>query len=235
MTPGRTIVVTGVGRTGQVGEAIARAFAADGATLFLIARSLEDAEARAADLRSDGAVAWPFACDLTDAGAVARVAQEVLEKGGGIDALINVAGGFAMSGPVATSEPTVLSGQIALNLTTCYNATRAFLPCLRKSRGSVVFFASASALPGARVKEMSAYAIAKSGVIALMRAVAQEERGNGVRSNAVAPGSIRTATNLAAMDPATKYVERESVAAVVRFLCSDAAANVSGQVFELSP
>jgi NAD(P)-dependent dehydrogenase (short-subunit alcohol dehydrogenase family) len=235
MTPGRTVVVTGVGRAGQVGEAIAAAFAADGAALVLIARALEDAQARADELRRGGRVAHPFACDLTDHAAVADVAAQVGRLSDRVDALINVAGGFAMSGPVASSDPAALANQIAINVTTAYCATRAFLPALRSGRGSIVYFSSASALPGGRVKEMSAYAIAKSGVIALMRAVAQEERANGVRANAVAPTAIRTTTNLASMDAASKFVERESLAAVVRFLCSGAAANVSGQVFELAP
>jgi NAD(P)-dependent dehydrogenase (short-subunit alcohol dehydrogenase family) len=235
MTSARSVVVTGVGKAGQVGEAIAAAFAADHAVISLIARSEADANARADELRARGHQVHAFACDLTSGDAVAAVASAVRAKAGRVDALINVAGGFAMSGPVASSDPAILSQQIAINVTTAYNASRAFLPSLREAKGSLVYFASASALPGARVKEMSAYAIAKSGVIALMRSVAQEERAHGVRSNAVAPTAIRTASNLATMDPGAKYVEREAVAAVVRFLCSDAATNVSGQVFELAP
>jgi NAD(P)-dependent dehydrogenase (short-subunit alcohol dehydrogenase family) len=80
---------------------------------------------------------------------------------------------------------------------------------------------------------MSAYAAAKSGVLALMRAVAAEERARGVRANAVAPTAIRTRDNLEAMGEGVRYVERESVADVVLWLCSPAARNVSGQVFKL--
>jgi NAD(P)-dependent dehydrogenase (short-subunit alcohol dehydrogenase family) len=231
----RSVVVTGVGRAGQVGEAVALAFAEEGAVLSLIARSLDDAQARAAGLTARGFSATGYACDLTDAAAVAATARSITVAAGGVDVLVNVAGGFAMSGPVATSDASVLASQFAINVSTAYHATRAFLPALRESRGAVIFFASAAALPGARVKEMSAYAIAKSGVVTLMRAVAQEERANGVRANAVAPTAIRTATNLESMAPDAKYVEREAVAAVVRYLASDDAANVTGQVFELAP
>jgi NAD(P)-dependent dehydrogenase (short-subunit alcohol dehydrogenase family) len=231
----RSVVVTGVGRAGQVGEAVALAFAEEGAMLSLIARSLDDAQARAAGLTARGFSATGYACDLTDAAAVAATARSITVAAGGVDVLVNVAGGFAMSGPVVTSDASVLASQFAINVSTAYHATRAFLPALRESRGAVIFFASAAALPGARVKEMSAYAIAKSGVVTLMRAVAQEERANGVRANAVAPTAIRTATNLESMAPDAKYVEREAVAAVVRYLASDDAANVTGQVFELAP
>jgi NAD(P)-dependent dehydrogenase (short-subunit alcohol dehydrogenase family) len=231
----RSVVVTGVGRAGQVGDAVALAFAAEGAVVSLVARSLDDSRARTAELTASGYAARAYACDLTNASAVDAVARSVSADAGGVDVLVNVAGGFAMSGPVATSDAMVLARQLAINVTTAYNATRAFLPAIREARGAVVFFASAAALPGARVKEMSAYAIAKSGVVTLMRAVAQEERANGVRSNAVAPTAIRTATNLESMPADAKYVEREAVAAVVRYLCSVDAANITGQVFELAP
>ena len=84
---------------------------------------------------------------------------------------------------------------------------RAF-PLARKRQGSIVFFASAAALPGARIAEMSAYAASKAGVVTLMRAIAQEERDTVCASNALAPTSIRTATNLEAMGTSTRYVER---------------------------
>lgn len=231
----RSVVVTGVGRAGQVGETVALAFAAEGAVVSLIARSIDDARARAAELKVAGYSAAAYACDLTDAAAVDGVARAIVSTAGGVDVLVNVAGGFAMSGPVASSDATVLPKQLSINVTTAYNATRAFLPAIRAARGAVVFFASAAALPGARVKEMSAYAISKAGVVTLMRAVAQEERANGVRANAVAPTAIRTATNLESMPPDAKYVEREAVAAVVRYLASDDATSVTGQVFELTP
>jgi NAD(P)-dependent dehydrogenase (short-subunit alcohol dehydrogenase family) len=98
----------------------------------------------------------------------------------------------------------------------------------------VVFFSSAAALPGGRVGEMSAYAVSKAGVITLMRAVAQEERGTGVRSNALAPTAIRTAANIETMGQDARYVEREEVADAVYFLCfSSAARSITGQVVQL--
>jgi NAD(P)-dependent dehydrogenase (short-subunit alcohol dehydrogenase family) len=80
---------------------------------------------------------------------------------------------------------------------------------------------------------MSAYAVSKSGVIALMRAVAQEEARNGVRANAVAPTSIRTAANLESMGTDASYVDRSDVASTVLWLCSDEASAVTGQIVKL--
>ncbi|HET7459013.1 MAG TPA: SDR family oxidoreductase [Gemmatimonadaceae bacterium] len=246
------VALTGVGREGQVGEVVARAFADRGARLALLDVNADAVRARAAAIVARGGDARAYPCDLTDADAVRRVADEVAawsaQAGGtGVRALVNVAGGFAASGPVADSDVAVLHRQIAINLTTAYCATRAFLPALRTAatsgggdRGdaSVVFFASAAALPGASggAASLSAYVAAKSGVLALMRAVAEEERDRGVRANALAPTVIRTGDNLRAMGDdrgGVRYVERESVADAVVFLCSPAARNVTGQVLKL--
>lgn len=139
-----------------------------------------------------------------------------------------------MSGPVGESDVTVWRRQFDINLTTAYLATRAFLPQIRTTRGAIVYFASAAVLPGGNTGGMSAYVAAKSGVLALARAVAEEERDAGVRANAIAPTSIRTAENLRTMSPTAEYVEREEVAATVLFLCSEAASAVTGQVLRLA-
>ena len=231
----RSVVVTGVARPGQLGDIIARAFASAGDRVSVVGRSLADTTNRAADMRSDGSDVHAFAADLADPAATAGLAAEIVATAGGVDVLVNVAGGFAMSGPVAESDPAVWQQQLAINLGTAYATTRAFLPALRRSHGAVVFVASAAALPAARVKNMAAYAIAKGGVVTLMRAVAQEERANGVRANAVAPGTIRTRDNIASMPADTRFVEPESIAAAIIFLSSSAATQVTGQLVELTP
>lgn len=233
----RSVVVTGVGRAAQLGEAIAAAFALDGARVAIVARSRAVANERADALRERGLDVHPYACDLADAAAAVAVAREIDADAGGVHALINAAGGFAPSGPVIESDPAVLHAQFSINVATAFAATRAFLPSLRRNRGAVLFFSSAAALPGGRVRELSAYAMAKSGVITLMRAVAQEERGagTGVRANAIAPGAVRTASNVASMAPGTRFVEPDAVASLAVFLCSPAATHVTGQVIELTP
>ena len=232
---GRTIVLTGVGREGQVGEVIARAFADEGATLVLVGHGIDEANARAADLRSAGGAAHPEACDLTDPGAVAALAERVAQQHNHrVDAVVHAAGGFAMSGSVADSDLDVWRRQLDINLTTAYLTTRAFLPLLRATRGSLVLFASASALPGEKVADMSAYVVAKTGVTVLARAVAQEERDTGVRANAIAPTAIRTAKNLSTMGSKTRYVEREDVARAALFLCADESRAITGQILRLA-
>jgi NAD(P)-dependent dehydrogenase (short-subunit alcohol dehydrogenase family) len=192
-----------------------------------------DVQSRADDLGSTGARVLARTCDLTDVDQTTAAADFVRERAGaGVQALIVLAGGFAVSGPVAESDPAVWHRQIDINATSAYLTTRAFLPLVRNARGSIVYFASAAALPGAKTANVSAYAVAKAGVLALMQTVAQEEKATGVRANALAPTAIRTASNVAAMGTDVSYVERETVADWVAFLCAPTSA-VSGQVIRL--
>jgi len=220
---------------GQVGEAVAGAFADLGASLVLVDRTAENVEARASDLVAAGKSARGYGCDLSRADDLAALAERVQrEHGSRLAALVHMAGGFAMSGAVAESSVDVWNRQITINLTTAYLTSRAFLPMLRAGKGALVFFASEAALPGKAGSNRSAYAVAKSGVVSLMQSIAAEERANGVRANAVAPTSIRTAANVAAMGENVRYVEREEVAAAVTFLCSENASAITGQVVLLS-
>ncbi len=235
MFTGSTVLLTGVGAEGQVGEIVAQAFADLGASLVLVDRTASNVEARAAAIVASGHDARGYVCDLTDGNAVAALVEQVrANHGGALHALVHMAGGFAMSGPVAESSVEVWNRQLAINLTTAFLTTRAFIPMLRAASGAIVLFASEAALPGSSNAERSAYAVAKSGVVTLMRAIAAEERTHGVRANAVAPISIRTAANVAAMGNDARYIERDQVAAAVTFLCSSAASAVSGSVLPLS-
>ena len=238
MTPGEMdgalAVITGVGRRGQVGEAVARSFASLGAQLALIDRDAGEVAARAEELRHLGFTATAYPCDLTDALALGAVAQDIADAHpGGVRALVCLAGGWAPGANVADTLPESWHRLFAINLTTAYLTTRAFLPLVRQARGAIVFFASAAALPGAKVGGAAAYTAAKAGVVTLMRAVAAEEQANGVRANALAPTSIRTASNVASMGGDASFVERETVANWVTLLCSSAANAVNGQVVKL--
>ena len=229
----KVVLVTGIGREGQVGEVVASTLADAGAAIVAVDLLADAAQARADALLSRGARAEAYSCDLTNESAVQKLAGAVASSHGGrLDAVVHLAGGFAMAS-VADSALDVWQRQIALNLTTAALTTRAFLPLLRKARGTLVYFGSAAALPGASAKNMAAYVTAKSGVLTLMRAVAEEERANGVRANAVAPTSIRTTANEQSMGSDAAFVEREDVARVVLWLCSDASKPVTGQVVPL--
>jgi NAD(P)-dependent dehydrogenase (short-subunit alcohol dehydrogenase family) len=227
-------LITGVGAKGQVGEAVAVALAERGDTVLLVSRETAEVHSRARELAASGFPAHGYGCDLADAGAVSRLADQIRsEHGRKLDALVNLAGGFAASGPLAESDPAAFERMIRINYTTAYLTTRAFLPDLVAARGSIVFFASEAVLEGARAGGIAAYVAAKSAVVALMRSVADEGRPMGVRANALAPGSIRTTANEASMGADTRYVERVDVASTVMFLCSPEARAITGQVIRL--
>ncbi|HEX7122575.1 MAG TPA: SDR family oxidoreductase [Gemmatimonadaceae bacterium] len=231
---GTVALVTGVGRAGQAGETVAQAFADLGAVICIVSRDPQQVADRTAALRGRGATAHGFACDLTDPAAVADLVAQVTPLApDGIASLVNLAGGYASDGTVAETAAASWQHMFSINLTTAFVCTRAFLPLVRRAQGSIVFFSSAAALPGATVSGMAAYAAAKSGVITLMRAVAAEEREAGVRANAIAPTSIRTESNLKAMGERARYVSREAVADWVLWLCSPRSRPLTGQVFRL--
>jgi 3-oxoacyl-[acyl-carrier protein] reductase len=230
---GKTVVITGVGRAGQVGEALAAAFGAEGARLALLDVQGDEAHARAATLKGEGIDAFAVACDLTDAEATRAAAAHVGQAFTHVDALVCVAGGFAMSGDLAEADPAIFHRQVAINLTTAWMATRAFLPLVRASKGAITYFTSAAALPGGRSAGMSAYVAAKAGVLSLMQTVAQEEQPHGVRANALAPTAIRTAANVASMGDDFAYVEREEVARTILWLSGDEGRRITGQVLRL--
>jgi NAD(P)-dependent dehydrogenase (short-subunit alcohol dehydrogenase family) len=227
-------LITGVGSKGQVGEAVAAALARRGDTVLLVSRSEDEVEARARDVSATGGTAKGYGCDLSDPREVERLAKRVRDDHGDrLDALVNLAGGFGTSGPIAESDPSAFGRLFAINARTAYLATRAFFPYVRKTSGAIVFFASEVVLEGSRTSGVSAYAVAKSSVVALMRSVADEGREFGVRANALAPGAIRTGSNEASMGRDARYIEREDVASAVAFLCSPEAKAITGQVIRL--
>lgn len=236
---GKLVVITGVGRAGQVGEAIALGFAKRGATLALLDIQPDEVNARAAALTAQGYAATAHVANLADAESAQRASEEVFAQthaqfDRAVHAVICVAGGFGATGPLDESDPAQWHRQFMINLDTAYGATKAFLPALRKGRGALVYFGSVAALPGGNPSGLAAYAAAKSGVMTLMQAVARQERTNGVRANAIAPTQVRTAANIDSMGDDKAYVERDSVADVAAFLVSPLARNISGQVITLA-
>lgn len=235
MTAQRKILLTGVGRRGQVGEAVAEAFARAGDHVILVDRDADAAGERAQAITASGGSASAFAANLADAADVERLAQAIRDaEGDRLDALVHLAGGWGPGSRVERLDPAHWERMLTINLTTAAYTAGTFLPMVRAGRGALVFFASEAALPGARVAGMAAYAVAKQGVVTLMRAIAQEEQEHGVRANALAPAAIRTASNEKDMPAGSPWVERDEVAAAVRWLCSAEASAVSGELIRLA-
>ena len=166
--------------------------------------------------------------DLTDPEAARTALDQVVAQLGRIDALANIAGGFAWQ-TVEDGDPSAWARQHALNVTTALHATRAALPALKTAPdGRIVNVGSAAAIkPGAG---MGAYGAAKLGVHALTQSLAEELKATSVTVNAVLPSIIDTLQNRKDMpdaDPAA-WVAPKDLAAVILFLASPASRAMTG-------
>lgn len=183
-------VVTG-GSDG-IGLGIAAAFAAEGAELWLVARDAEKLDKAAEKLRSlDVAAIHATPLDLTDRASPARLAEEISRKWDRLDVLVNNAG-MARFTPFAEVSHEEMLTQVQLNLITPWTLTQQLLPLLTEAAGNVINISSTSAhrlIPG---RPASVYAMTKGGINSLTKALALELGPQGVRVNAIAPGTVKT-------------------------------------------
>jgi NAD(P)-dependent dehydrogenase (short-subunit alcohol dehydrogenase family) len=218
----RVVVVTGA--FGALGGAVARAFAARGARLVLVDLAPAPAGAPAGvgvDALLLGGV------DLADLEQTRGAMAAAVERCGGIDVLVNVAGGFHWErledGEVATWDRLY-----AMNLRTAVVCCKAALPALLARGGSIVNVGAGAAARAAA--GMGPYAASKAGVQRLTESLAEEVKDRGVRVNAVLPGVIDTPRNRTDMPDAdfARWMRPEAIAEVIAFLASDAAGAVTG-------
>lgn len=243
---GRGALVTGGGR--GIGAAIARTLASARARVVVSARSVDQIEAIARELRDAGADAWALPADVTDAAALEAMIADADDRLGGIDILVNNAGA-ASSAPLHRTTLEEWRRLMELNATSAFVATRAALPAmLMRGWGRVVNVASVAGLHGARY--IAAYAASKHALVGLTRAVAAETDGTGVTCNAVCPGYVDTSLTegtiatitartgrtreqaIAAMlatGSQKRLIAPQEVAAAVLRLCDESAGEVNGE------
>lgn len=243
---GRLALVTGGGR--GIGAAVARALAQAGASVVVSARSGDEIESVAGELREDGHRAWAVQCDVTDPDSVDELARATRARAGEPDILVNNAGsaGSALVQRTSLEEWTRL---MAVNATGPFLCVRAFLPAmLERGWGRIVTVASVVGLEGGRY--IAAYAASKHAVLGLTRSVAAEVAAKGVTANAVCPGYVDTPMTdetVARVVERTGRSEREALDAIldrtpqgrlitpaevarsVVFLCDEEARGINGQ------
>ncbi len=221
---GKVAMITGA--AGNLGRAVADAFASEGARLVLIDIN-EEALAAAYGPASDQRL--PIAADLASGAAVAAAAAEAGARFGTIGVLCNIAGGFRM-GPAVHETPDELFRQMMeLNAGSLFRTARAVVPgMLAAGGGKIVNVGAMGGTHGG--PHMAAYAAAKSAVIRLTESMAAELREKHINVNAVLPSTIDTPANRAAMPKADhrKWVAPEALADVILFLASDAARAIHG-------
>lgn len=227
---GRVVIITGA--AGEIGAAVARRCAAEGARTMLV--DVSDAVASVVEQPSADVVVG----DITDQATCAEAVDRALRRWGAVHGLVNAAG-IVVMGDVTTLDDERWRQVQAVNLDAPRQWARACLPALERTRGAIVNIASITATHAMPAR--AAYAVSKAGLVALTQSIAVDFGGVGVRANAISPGSIETdmLRRYCADDPAMRLdLERRNplgrlgqpaeVAACCALLLSDEAAFMNG-------
>lgn len=186
---GKVTVVTGGGR--GIGRAIALAFAEQGAAVAILARTAEQIEGVAAEIREMGQRAFTRCCDVTDRVAVEQALAAVVQEFQRVDVVVCNAGGGRERTRVGRDDPAEWQAVIEQNLLGTYHVCRAALPHLRAAGGGAVINVGSGMGHQARAGN-SSYHAAKAGVWMLTRCLAMEVWEDGIAVNELVPGPVAT-------------------------------------------
>ena len=233
---GRLSVVTGAGQ--GVGAAIARGIASEGARVVLADRNLAEAEKVAEAIRSGGGEAWAYAVDVTDAEAAVAFAERVTAELGDVSLLVNNAGICPRNTVDSPDVRESWAAAMDVNLNGVLNMTLPFVPALRRTKGSIINMASIASFVSTATS--ISYSTSKSAVKMLTQNLAAELARDGVRVNAIAPGTLVTQMTEATRNdaarrerflsriPMGRFGEPGEIVGPVVFLASDMASYVTG-------
>lgn len=183
---GKTVIITGASR--GIGAATARAFAAAGAQVALVARGRAAIEELAEEI---GEAALAVACDVSHYDAVNAMVKTTISAFGPVNILVNNAGVIEPIAHLAASDPTGWSQAFDINLKGVYNGMRAVLPGMLVAGGGTVLTVSSGAAHGP-VEAWSHYCASKAAAAMLTRCVDKENREAGIRAMGLSPGTVAT-------------------------------------------
>jgi NAD(P)-dependent dehydrogenase (short-subunit alcohol dehydrogenase family) len=214
------VLVTGA--NGGLGSVVCQTYLAAGAKVIGVARSWKEPVPYST-----------ISADVSTRDGCESMVRDALRHGA-IDALVHTVGGFNGGSPVSETSDELWDGMMNLNVRTAFCAMRAVLkPMTAAARGSIVAIGSRAAVEAS--PNYTAYAVAKAALVALVKNVAAEGKKFGVTANVVLPSTIDTPQNRAAMPAAdaARWVTSESIAKLILWLTSDAAADTSGAVIPI--
>jgi 2-deoxy-D-gluconate 3-dehydrogenase len=239
---GKRALVTGASR--GIGRAIALGFARAGADVALLARSTEELDVLASEIRVLGRAATALQCDVTKQDQVESAVEKATQELGELDILVNNAGGPVFNAPFLDTRPEGWLRVLDLNLMSVIHVTRAVGGGMVERRaGSIINVDSIGAAHPS--PPVTCYCAAKAAVVNLTKALAQEWGPVGVRVNALSPGLIDTDINRAIVSdpersaamvrriPLGRWGEADDLVGAGVWLASDAAAYVTGSHIEV--
>ena len=229
----KVVLVTGVGRAGQIGNAVALAFGRAGARIVACDRNAVGVAERVREFAALGVDARPCAGDLTQPDVAALAVEIAVKHFGRLDVVVNVAGGLTTYGPLERLSAADVDRELAINLKTTVLVSQAAIDALAKTQGCIVNFASIAYFEPQ--SPMAVYSAAKAAVAGFTRSLALELADRKIRVNAVAPGMARTGDNVAAAGDAAAYVEMDDLTLGVMRLAEAGPDAPTGEIRPIAP
>ena len=233
----KVAIITGAGS--GFGKATAKLFVKEGAKVVLVGRTKEKLEQVEKEIKEIGGKALVIPADVTTYTNAEKIIEKTLEHFGKIDILFNNAGTFR-AGTIETMSNEDWKDVISVNLTALFYMGKAAIPQLKKTKGNIINTASAGGIIG--FPQAVSYAASKGGVISFTKAIAVDFAKDGIRCNAICPGTSETEMTEEVMHidalrksflqpiPMQRFGKGTDVAYAALFLASDESSYLTGVI-----